>query len=44
MNIGVLGSGAVGQTIGSKLVELGHDVMLVRVIRLTPGRWPGQMK
>lgn len=28
MNIGVLGSGAVGQTIGSKLVELGHDVML----------------
>ena len=28
MNIGVLGSGAVGQTIGTKLVELGHDVML----------------
>lgn len=28
MNIGVLGSGVVAQTIGSKLVELGHDVML----------------
>jgi predicted dinucleotide-binding enzyme len=28
MNIGVLGTGLVGQTIGSKLVELGHDVMM----------------
>ena len=28
MNIGVLGSGVVGQTIGSKLVQLGHDVMM----------------
>ena len=28
MKIGVLGTGATGQTIGSKLVELGHDVML----------------
>ncbi len=28
MNIGVLGSGVVGQTIGSKLVQLGHDVMI----------------
>lgn len=28
MKIGVLGSGVVAQTIGSKLVELGHDVML----------------
>ena len=28
MNIGVLGTGATGQTIGSKLVQLGHDVML----------------
>jgi len=28
MNIGVLGTGATAQTIGSKLVQLGHDVML----------------
>jgi predicted dinucleotide-binding enzyme len=28
MKIGVLGSGNVGQTIGSKLVQLGHDVMM----------------
>jgi len=28
MNIAVLGSGIVGQTIGSKLVQLGHDVMM----------------
>jgi predicted dinucleotide-binding enzyme len=28
MNIGILGTGLVGQTIGSKLVELGHDVMM----------------
>lgn len=28
MNIAVLGSGQVGQTIGSKLVQLGHDVMM----------------
>jgi hypothetical protein len=28
MRIGVLGSGAVGQTIGSKLVQLGHEVMM----------------
>ncbi len=28
MNIGVLGSGIVGQTIGSKLVQLGHSVMM----------------
>ena len=28
MNIGVLGSGVVAQTIGSKLIQLGHDVML----------------
>lgn len=28
MKIGVLGSGAVGQTISAKLVETGHDVML----------------
>jgi len=28
MKIGILGSGATAQTIGSKLVELGHDVML----------------
>jgi len=28
MKIGVLGTGATGQTIGSKLVALGHDVML----------------
>ena len=28
MNIGVLGTGAVGQTIGSKLVQLGHTVMM----------------
>ena len=28
MKIGILGTGVSGQTIGSKLVELGHDVML----------------
>jgi len=28
MRIGVFGSGTVGQTVGKKLVELGHDVML----------------
>jgi predicted dinucleotide-binding enzyme len=28
MRIGVLGSGAVGQTIGSKLIHLGHEVMM----------------
>jgi predicted dinucleotide-binding enzyme len=28
MNIGVLGTGLVGQTLGSKLIELGHDVMM----------------
>lgn len=28
MNIGLLGSGNVGQTIGTKLVQLGHDVMM----------------
>lgn len=28
MNIGVLGTGVTGQTIGSKLIQLGHDVML----------------
>ena len=28
MKIGLLGSGNVGQTIGSKLVQLGHDVMM----------------
>lgn len=28
MKIGILGTGPSGQTIGSKLVELGHDVML----------------
>lgn len=28
MNIGILGTGMVGQTIGTKLVALGHNVML----------------
>ncbi len=28
MNIGVLGSGITGQTIGTKLIQLGHEVML----------------
>jgi predicted dinucleotide-binding enzyme len=28
MKIGVLGTGITGQTLGSKLVELGHDVMM----------------
>ena len=28
MKFGVLGTGVVGQTIGSKLVHLGHDVMM----------------
>jgi len=28
MQIGVLGSGVTGQTIGSKLLELGHEVMM----------------
>lgn len=28
MNIGIFGTGVVGQTIGSRLVELGHNVMM----------------
>ena len=28
MNIGILGTGTVGQTIGSRLVELGHNVRM----------------
>ncbi|MBS1738535.1 MAG: NAD(P)-binding domain-containing protein, partial [Bacteroidetes bacterium] len=28
MNIAVFGTGIVGETIGSKLIELGHDVMM----------------
>jgi predicted dinucleotide-binding enzyme len=28
MKIGILGAGPTGQTIASKLVQLGHDVML----------------
>ena len=28
MRIGVLGTGVVGQTIGSKLIQLGHEVMM----------------
>src|SRR5579863_5478088 len=28
MKIGIVGSGVVGQTLGAKLVELGHDVVL----------------
>jgi predicted dinucleotide-binding enzyme len=28
MRIGILGTGVVGQTIGSRLIQLGHDVML----------------
>lgn len=28
MKIGILGTGVTGQTIGSKLVQLGHDVMM----------------
>ena len=28
MKIGILGSGVVAQTLGTKLIELGHDVVL----------------
>ncbi|MEO7909100.1 MAG: NAD(P)-binding domain-containing protein [Roseiflexaceae bacterium] len=28
MKVGILGSGVVGQTLGGKLVELGHDVVI----------------
>ncbi len=28
MKIGIIGSGVVAQTLGEKLVELGHDVVL----------------
>ena len=28
MRIGILGTGVVGQTIGTKLVSLGHDVKM----------------
>jgi len=28
MKIGILGSGMVGQVIGAKLIELGHEVMI----------------
>ena len=28
MKIGIIGSGVVAQTLGAKLIELGHDVVL----------------
>jgi predicted dinucleotide-binding enzyme len=28
MNIGILGTGMVGQAIGSKLIQLGHEVRM----------------
>jgi 8-hydroxy-5-deazaflavin:NADPH oxidoreductase len=28
MKVAIIGSGIVGQTLGKKLVELGHDVVL----------------
>ena len=28
MEVGILGTGVVGQTIGVKLAELGHEVMI----------------
>ena len=28
MKIGILGSGVVGQTLGAKLAEVGHEVVL----------------
>jgi ketopantoate reductase len=28
MKIGIIGSGVVAQTLGTKLIELGHDVAL----------------
>lgn len=37
MKIGILGSGATAQTIGSKLVALGHDVMLGSRDEANPG-------
>ena len=36
MEIGVLGTGMVGQTIGSRLVQLGHQVMLGSRIAANP--------
>jgi 8-hydroxy-5-deazaflavin:NADPH oxidoreductase len=37
MNIGVLGTGVVGKTIGTKLVQLDHDVMLGSRDTANPG-------
>lgn len=36
MKIGVLGTGIVGQTIGSRLVQLGHDVMMGSRVEANP--------
>ena len=36
MKIGMLGTGIVGQTIGSRLVQLGHDVMMGSRVEANP--------
>jgi 8-hydroxy-5-deazaflavin:NADPH oxidoreductase len=36
MRIGVLGTGIVGQTIGSRLVQLGHEVMMGSRVEANP--------
>jgi 8-hydroxy-5-deazaflavin:NADPH oxidoreductase len=43
MRIGVFGSGMVGQTVGKKLAELGHDVMLGTREAGKLAEWQGQV-
>ena len=43
MRIGVFGSGMVGQTVGKKLAELGHDVMLGTRDAGKLAEWQGQV-
>ncbi len=43
MRIGVLGTGMVGQALATKLVELGHEVTLIR-LRVALGTSDGNVK
>jgi predicted dinucleotide-binding enzyme len=43
MRIGVFGSGTVGQTVGKKLAELGHDVMIGTRDAGKLAEWLGQV-
>jgi predicted dinucleotide-binding enzyme len=43
MRIGIFGSGVVGQTVGKKLAELGHDVMIGTRDAGKLAEWQGQV-